>query len=84
MSHALPTFPDRTGTFRSSVSRAVLQPVFEAADRDRLPIYLETVPEVNVAIYKKLGFELRGHRTLAGGLANWELVREPRSDSHSG
>lgn len=65
------------------LSRAVFQPVFEAADRDRLPIYLETVPEVNVAIYKKLGFELRGHRTLTGGLANWEMVREPRSDSPS-
>jgi GNAT superfamily N-acetyltransferase len=61
------------------LSRAVLQPVFEAADGTKLPIYLETVPEVNVAVYKKLGFELRGHHQLTGGLANWEMVREPRS-----
>jgi GNAT superfamily N-acetyltransferase len=60
------------------LSRAVMQPVFEAADRDRVPIYLETVPESNVAIYKKLGFELRGNRELTGGLPNWEMVRAPQ------
>ena len=58
------------------LSRAVMRPVFEAADRERVPVYLETVPETNVAIYKALGFELRGHRELTGGLTNWELVRE--------
>jgi GNAT superfamily N-acetyltransferase len=62
------------------LARAVLRPVFEAADRDRVPIYLETVPEVNVTIYKKLGFDLRGFRELTCGLANWELVREPQTD----
>jgi GNAT superfamily N-acetyltransferase len=68
--------PDAQG---KGSSRAVLRPVFEAADRDGLPIYLETVPELNVTVYKKLGFELRGNRQLSGGLANWEMVREPRS-----
>jgi GNAT superfamily N-acetyltransferase len=68
--------PDAQG---KGLSRAVLRPVFEAADRDKLPIYLETVPEVNVTVYKKLGFELRGNRQLTGGLTNWEMVREPRS-----
>jgi GNAT superfamily N-acetyltransferase len=61
------------------LSRAALRPVFEAADRDRVPVYLETMTEVNVAIYQKLGFGLRGYRELAGGLPNWELVREPQS-----
>lgn len=60
------------------LSRAVLRPVFEAADRDRVPVYLETATEPNVAIYQKLGFALRGHRELSGGLPNWELVRAPR------
>jgi GNAT superfamily N-acetyltransferase len=69
--------PDAQG---KGLSRAVLRPVFEAADRDQLPIYLETVPEVNVTVYKKLGFALRGNRQLSGGLANWEMVREPRRD----
>jgi GNAT superfamily N-acetyltransferase len=59
------------------LSRAVLRPVFEAADRAGVPVYLETVPEANVAIYERLGFALRGHRVLRVGLHNWELVREP-------
>ncbi len=68
--------PDAQG---KGLSRAVLRPVFEAADRDRVPVYLETATEPNVAIYQKLGFTLRGHRELTGGLPNWELVREPRA-----
>ena len=67
--------PDAQGR---GLSRAVLRPVFETADRDKLPIYLETVPEVNGAVYQKLGFVLRGYRELTGGLPNWEMVREPR------
>jgi GNAT superfamily N-acetyltransferase len=59
------------------LSRAVLSPVFAAADRDRLPIYLETMKQANVAIYQKLGFELMGKSELAGGLPNWELRRTP-------
>jgi GNAT superfamily N-acetyltransferase len=60
------------------LSRAVLEPVFAAADRDRVPVYLETIPEANVAIYQKLGFEQVGYSDLAGGLPNWELRRDPR------
>jgi GNAT superfamily N-acetyltransferase len=60
------------------LSRAVLGPVFAAADRDRLPVYLETMKEANVAIYQRLGFELVGRGELAGGLPNWELRREAR------
>jgi GNAT superfamily N-acetyltransferase len=59
------------------LSRGVLRPVFEAADRDRVPVYLETATESNVAIYKRFGFELRAHRELTGGLPNWEMVRPP-------
>jgi GNAT superfamily N-acetyltransferase len=61
------------------LSRTVMRPVFEAADRDRVPVYLETMTEGNVAIYQKLGFDLRGHRELTGGLPNWEMVRQPQS-----
>lgn len=60
------------------LSRAVLQPIFEAADRDRVPVYLETIPESNVAIYRTLGFTLVGHSKLCGGLPNWELRRDPK------
>lgn len=60
--------------------RAALRPVFEAADRAGVPVYLETATEPNVAIYQKLGFTLRGFGELSGGLPNWELLREPRGD----
>ncbi len=60
------------------LSRAVMQPVFERADHAGVPVYLETVPEVNVAIYQKLGFELVGHRELTARLPNWEMVRRPQ------
>jgi GNAT superfamily N-acetyltransferase len=63
------------------LSRAVMRPVFEAADRARVPVYLETVPEANVAIYKKLGFEQVGYHELTGGLPNWEFVRHPLEGS---
>ena len=67
--------PDAQG---KGLSRAVLKPVFDRADREGVPVYLETVPEANVAIYKKLGFELVGHRELSRGLPNWEMVRRPQ------
>ena len=67
--------PDAQG---KGFSRAVFAPVFEMADRDKLPIYLETMTEANVAIYGKLGFELVCRSELHGGLPNWELRRAPR------
>ncbi len=60
------------------LSREVLRPVFDRADRDRVPVYLETMSEPNVAIYKRLGFALVGYRELTGGLPNWEFVRQPQ------
>jgi GNAT superfamily N-acetyltransferase len=59
------------------LSRAVLRPVFETADRDRVPCYLETQCEVNVAIYRRFGFEVVGDVELAPGLRNWAMVRPP-------
>ena len=59
------------------LSRAVFGPVFAAADRARVPVYLETAAPPNVAIYRRLGFELVGESELTGGLPNWEMVRRP-------
>lgn len=59
------------------LSRVVMRPVFDRADREGVSVYLETVPEANVAIYRKLGFELVGRRELSRGLPNWEMVRRP-------
>ena len=73
--HLLGVRPEAQG---KGLSRAVLRPIFEAADRDRVPVYLETLPEANVPIYQKLGFTLLGKSELPGGLPNWEMAREPR------
>ena len=61
------------------LSRAAFGRVFAAADRARVPVYLETMTEPNVAIYRRLGFELVGKSELTGGLPNWEMVRRPNS-----
>lgn len=73
--HLLGVRPEMKGR---GLGRAVLQPIFEAADRERVPIYLETFPESNVPIYQKLGFDLLGRSDLPGGLPNWEMARRAR------
>jgi hypothetical protein len=56
----------------------LLETLFAVTDRQKVPVYLETMKEVNVAIYQRLGFELVGTSTLAAGLPNWELRRLPQ------
>lgn len=73
--HLLGVRPEAQG---KGLSRAVLRPMFDAADGDRVPIFLETATETNVAIYKRMGFELLGFTELPGGIPNWEMAREPR------
>lgn len=73
--HLLGVRPDAQG---KGLSRAVLRPMFDAADRDRAPIFLETATETNVAIYKRMGFAQLGFTELPGGIPNWEMAREPR------
>jgi GNAT superfamily N-acetyltransferase len=64
--------PEKQGL---GLGKSVLTPVFADADRQGLPVYLETMPEANVPIYQRMGFTLAGQSTLALGLPNWELVR---------
>jgi GNAT superfamily N-acetyltransferase len=73
----LPLLGVRPESQGRGLSRAVLQPIFDAADRQRVPVYLETMTEANVAIYRRLGFELKGFTELPEGLPNWEMVRAP-------
>jgi GNAT superfamily N-acetyltransferase len=73
--HLLGVRPEVQG---QGLSRAVLEPMFALADKQGVPIYLETMPEYNVPIYQKLGFDLLGRSELRGGLPNWEMARPPR------
>ncbi|MFX0122994.1 MAG: GNAT family N-acetyltransferase [Candidatus Hodarchaeota archaeon] len=59
----------------------LLKPMFAKADKEGIPIYLETETEKNVKIYSKYGFQ-----TLKEGLAPdadfhyWEMIREPQRE----
>lgn len=60
------------------LSRAVLRPGFAAADRDRLPCYLDTQDAANVAIYRRLGFDLIDESAAPGGMTNYAMRRPPQ------
>jgi ribosomal protein S18 acetylase RimI-like enzyme len=63
---------------RTGLARAVTAPMLAAADRVRLPAYLETATETNVAIYRRLGFEVEREVDLPdGGPRCWLMRREP-------
>ena len=67
--------PPRQG---QGIGGALMQPVLERADRERLPCYLETGKEVNVSFYKKHGFEVVVEDDLPGGGPRfWTMKREP-------
>lgn len=67
--------PPRQG---QGIGGALMQPVLERADRDRLPCYLETTKEINVSFYKKHGFEVVVEEDLPGGGPRfWTMKREP-------
>ena len=59
---------------------AVLVPGLERADRDGLPVHLETSAESNVPFYRRLGFTVTDVVDLPdGGPRTWLVRREPTS-----
>ena len=67
--------PDCQG---QGIGRALLSPVFERADRQQLPCYLETFIPQNLPFYEHRGF----HIVHAGiephsGVTFWAMKREP-------
>ena len=71
----LATDPARQGT---GLGRAVATPMLAAADRAHLPAYLETASDTNVAIYRRLGFEVAREVDLPdGGPRCWLMRRDP-------
>lgn len=61
------------------VGGALIQPVLATADADRLPCYLETAKERNLAFYRRHAFEVVEELVVdAAGPRMWLMVRPPR------
>jgi GNAT superfamily N-acetyltransferase len=66
--------PEATGQGRGS---ALLQPVLERCDTERLPAYLEASSEDNARLYARLGFEPREELEVLPGVPVRPMWREP-------
>jgi ribosomal protein S18 acetylase RimI-like enzyme len=55
--------PDQQGR---GVAGQLMAPVFEKADRDQLPCYLETHKPTNVAVYERYGFRVASETPVPG------------------
>lgn len=66
--------PDRQG---QGVGSELIRPGLDLCDRDRLPAYLETGKEANLAFYGRHGFQVLDRLDLPKGPPVWFLWREP-------
>jgi len=65
---------------RQGIGRRLIAPILERADAEGVPCYLETQTDVNVAFYRKSGFDvIDERREPACELPIWFLRRDPRS-----
>jgi GNAT superfamily N-acetyltransferase len=66
---------------RRGVGGALLRPVLDRADAERMPCYLETPTRDNVRFYERLGFAVVEETPLLpGGPVNWTMLRPPAPD----
>jgi GNAT superfamily N-acetyltransferase len=72
---ALATEPGRQG---GGIGTALLHPVLERCDRDRLPAYLEATSERSRALYLRHGFRDAEPLALPGGPPVHPMWRDPR------
>lgn len=67
--------PERQGT---GIGTALMGPVLERCDRDRLPAYLETAAARNVLLYERVGFEVVEELILPKtDIRGWLMRRSP-------
>lgn len=74
---ALGVEPDRQG---EGVGTALMGPVLERCDRDRIPAYLETATGRNVLLYERVGFDVVEELTLPGTDVHGWLMRRPGAE----
>ncbi|OTA19945.1 Puromycin N-acetyltransferase [Xenorhabdus beddingii] len=69
--------PDFQG---KGLSRAVIEPGIERAEREGLPVFLETSDDKNVKFYERLGFEVTAAYPLPfDGPVTYAMIRQGRS-----
>jgi GNAT superfamily N-acetyltransferase len=68
------------GRQRRGLGGALMRPVLERADKERVACYLETENQRNVAFYLKQGFELivNGEEAGGSGVRFWTFRRTPK------
>ena len=59
------------------IGLALLQPMLEKCDIERLPIYVDTGNNENVSFYQRRGFEIIREVDLPDGPTVFQMVREP-------
>jgi ribosomal protein S18 acetylase RimI-like enzyme len=74
--------PDHQG---KGLGSRLMAPMLARADSERLPCYLETQTESNVAFYQKRGFEVVEVMDLPdGGPRGWLMLRPPPPSDQAG
>ena len=57
---------------------AVMEPILERCDRERMPAYLDATTDRNRALYERLGFRITEEFSLGKGAPPlWRMWREP-------
>jgi GNAT superfamily N-acetyltransferase len=62
---------------RRGYGSALLAPLLERADAERMPVYLETQRYDNVPFYGRFGFDVIGEMSLPDAPSLWKMWREP-------
>ena len=68
---------------RRGVGARLMAPILARCDDERLPAYLETAVEANLAFYGKHGFAVIGEATVPGGPKIWAMRRPPTSEGRT-
>lgn len=59
------------------IGSALMQPVLDRCDKERLPAYLESSKQANIPFYNKHGFEVIEELQIPDGPRLWPMIRQP-------